>query len=533
MRRRAALFAGAAAAAFLAALLLRSQGPPVGPPGGEEVRVEAPSAPPDPPLAPVPAPAPVARPAGRRNPAPREERPAPPDHSRTERSVVVEGRVVGLRGEPVPGATVLLLRFPVSRPGPFRRSLDPIFDLDDTGWATTGSDGSFRFETRPIPVAGLIAWGSGHANTLVTGFSLEQDVRGLVLPGAGTGTGRRRGTGLRRVREPPPEGSNRSVDRPSRGVHGCAGGLPHMGMVARELLPARREGGLPADPRHGRSPAAIRPGSPPGLRRLGTSRRDGRPLRRHDPGARGAGPRPDPGLARGGFRIRAGDPDRRGRAVPVRGDRSRGRGRGNLGAAGRRRRSAGHRGLPRRSAAAGRDRIDRPPPSGRGHPPRTAAGRPPGRGDGRHRRRGPVPRGPNPESLGSERAPRRGERGENGSRRGVRGERASRGRRPPLARRRGIAVGAGRETAVPGPRPAARGPMDGGRTGRPPRAGHRPGRGPRRPAGRGGAHRRPRRAAAAGRDHRRRRWIRPALSPWGRDPATRASWSPFPSASSR
>jgi protocatechuate 3,4-dioxygenase beta subunit len=95
--------------------------------------------------------------------------------------VVVEGRVVGLRGEPVPGATVVLLRFPVRRSEPLERSLDPIFDLTGSGWVTTGADGGFRIETAPVPAAGLIAWGAGHANTLVTGFALEEDVRGLVL----------------------------------------------------------------------------------------------------------------------------------------------------------------------------------------------------------------------------------------------------------------------------------------------------------------------------------------------------------------
>jgi hypothetical protein len=180
MRRRNAVAAGVAAVLVLAALLLSTRGdrPPAGPDDG--TGDASPHAPPASAagLAPSAAPAVPSREGAPPEPAPG---PTAPKSRPGPRKVVLEGRVVGLKGEAVAGATLHLLRFPVRRAAPFVESLDGVFDLMSGGEVRSGEDGGFRFEVEPIPCAGLVAWGGGHANTFVNGFSLEEDVRGMVL----------------------------------------------------------------------------------------------------------------------------------------------------------------------------------------------------------------------------------------------------------------------------------------------------------------------------------------------------------------
>jgi hypothetical protein len=109
------------------------------------------------------------------------------------RRVVVEGRVIGLGGEPVAGASVILL-LPRAEPWGFEPATeaflaDPlrvpagsedVFSLMAEG-TEAGADGTFRIEAAARPAAGLIAWGGAYANTIVEPFSLEEDVKGLVL----------------------------------------------------------------------------------------------------------------------------------------------------------------------------------------------------------------------------------------------------------------------------------------------------------------------------------------------------------------
>ena len=176
--------AAAAAAILIAAwLLLRDRGgaaPMERKPSAPPVSRLTPEPPPEAsPAPPVPEPASAANPAAPAPPAPKA---APP-----RATIVIEGKVVGLDDAGIPGVTLALL-LPdgfdegVMIPEPREATAGSVNIFDRAaGRATTDESGAFRFKVYAGGSAGLIAWGAGHAHTIVPPFSLDADVRGIVV----------------------------------------------------------------------------------------------------------------------------------------------------------------------------------------------------------------------------------------------------------------------------------------------------------------------------------------------------------------
>lgn len=182
MNRTSRAAAGAVAVAVLLGLWLlwpkESPPGPEPPPSAASTAPEAPSPLSGGPLPPADAPSAVPAPAPGVAAVP--ERASAPSPKR----IVVEGKVVGLRGEPVENAQVVLLDCGPGTervPGLAWSAVVRLLDRTCSDWQPTGKDGAFRLEAEPRPVGGVLVSADGYASAEVRDLSFLVDVRGLVL----------------------------------------------------------------------------------------------------------------------------------------------------------------------------------------------------------------------------------------------------------------------------------------------------------------------------------------------------------------